>query len=72
MKTLLISFSFLACSFLSFSQNNWLRSAGGENHDEALDMAATSDDHFAIVGYFASGATFGSFPHSNHNPNNHN
>ncbi|MFM9985999.1 MAG: hypothetical protein ACKVOK_12245, partial [Flavobacteriales bacterium] len=59
MKTLLISFIFLVCSLLSFSQNNWLRRAGGENHDEALDMAATSDDHFAIVGYFASGATFG-------------
>lgn len=59
MKTLLISFSFLACSFFSFSQNNWLRHAGGANHDEALDMAATSDGHFAVVGYFASGAIFG-------------
>ncbi len=59
MKYLLSLLLFIISSFNSYSQNNWLRSAGGENHDEALDMASTSDGHFVTVGYFSSGAHFG-------------
>ncbi len=60
MKISFFSFWILITSLTSHAQNNWLRSAGGQNHDEAFDMAATSDGNFAIVGYFGGGASFGS------------
>lgn len=43
-----------------FSQSNWINSAGGLTHDEALDVCHDQNGNYYVTGYFTNAANFGS------------
>jgi len=53
------AFLLLICGFWTQGQN-YLRSSGGVNNDEALDIAQDAAGNAVVTGFFKGSATFGS------------
>lgn len=57
-RTVLVCVTFLA-SLCSSGQNNWLRKAGGNNLDEALDITKNPvSENYYVTGYISGAANF--------------
>lgn len=61
MYRILIHILFLSIFFSTnlFSQSNWINSAGGLTHDEALDVCHDQNGNYYVTGYFTNAANFG-------------